>query len=281
MSASGLQTASAAEGLDEVVVTGSRIKRENIESAALPVTVITREQLDESGDTSVADFIRDLPFNSFGSLRQQSGNSGQSFAGISLRGLGEGRTLVLVDGRRAPVAPNVGSAQDLNSIPLAAVERIEVITNGASAIYGSDAIGGVVTIITRKDFNGVQAVVGASDPRRSGGATEEGSLIFGASGDRGSLLAGVSYNHRDIIFQRDRSYSSVPGASTFSNNFLSSRVAPGTLYGFAAVSFLANPTFGSVVPGGCTERGFYTSGTGASQRCFYNFALEGAYEAEV
>ena len=180
LSASGLQVASAQQqSVEEVVVTGSRIKRENIEAAALPVTVITSEQIEESGDTSVADFVRDLPFNSFGSARQRSGSSAQSFAGVSLRGLGEGRTLILIDGRRAPVAPNVGNAQDLNSIPLAAVERIEIITTGASAIYGSDAIGGVMNIITRKDFNGVQIAVGASDPERAGGATEEGSLIFG------------------------------------------------------------------------------------------------------
>ena len=272
----------SASNLDEVVVTGSRIKRENIESAALPVTVITRVDLEASGETSVADYIRDLPFNSFGSARQRSGSSAQSFAGISLRGLGEGRTLILIDGRRAPVAPNVGSAQDLNSIPLAAVERIEIITNGASAIYGSDAIGGVVNIITRRDFNGVQAVVGASDPERAGGATEEGSLIFGASGERASLLAGISYNHRDIVFQRDRDYSvSENAVSSFSNEFYNSAPAPGTLYGFRATSRYINPTFGSAVPGGCSGPGFIQLGSGAGTRCLYNFALQGAYEAEV
>lgn len=281
MSVPGMQSA-VAQDLEEVVVTGSRIKRENIETAALPVTVITRVELEASGETSVADYIRDLPFNSFGSARQQSGDSAQSFAGISLRGLGEGRTLILIDGRRAPVAPNVGSAQDLNSIPLAAVERIEVITNGASAIYGSDAIGGVVNIITRRDFSGVQAMVGGSDPEREGGETEEGSLIFGASGDRGSLLAGISYTHRDIIFQRDRDYSfSDSSISSFSNEFYNAAAAPGTLYGFRATSRHINPTYGSAVPGGCEGRGFVKTGSGASSRCFYNYSLEGAYEAEV
>lgn len=161
ISVPGMHSA-VAQDLEEVIVTGSRIKRENIETAALPVTVITRVELEASGETSVADYIRDLPYNSFGSARQRSGSSAQSFAGISLRGLGEGRTLILIDGRRAPVAPNVGSAQDLNSIPLAAVERIEVITNGASAIYGSDAIGGVVNIITRRDFSGAQIMLGGA-----------------------------------------------------------------------------------------------------------------------
>jgi len=268
--------------LQEVVVTGSRIKRENIEEAALPVTVITRVELEESGETSVADYIRDLPFNSFGSLRQGSGSSAQSFAGISLRGLGEGRTLILIDGRRAPTAPNVGSAQDLNSIPLAAVERIEVLTNGASAIYGSDAIGGVINIITRRDFNGVQAMIGASDPERAGGETEEGSLIFGASGERASLLAGVSHIDRAIVFQRDRDYSfSDSSISSFSNEFYSAIPTGVGPYGFRAGSRYINPTFGSAVPGGCDGRGFVQAGSGASTRCFYNYSLEGAYEAAV
>lgn len=278
----GLAQEQAAQGLEQVTVTGSRIKRGDIEDAALPVTVITRVELEESGDASVADFIRDLPFNSFGSFAPRSGSSAQSFAGVSLRGLGEGRTLILIDGRRAPTAPNIGSAQDLNSIPLAAVERIEVISNGASAIYGSDAVGGVINIITRKDFNGVQAMIGASDPERSGGETEEGSLIFGASGDRASLLAGVSYNSRAIVFQRDRDYSfSDNSLSSFSNEFYNA-IATGTgLYGFRAGSRYVNPTNGSAVPGGCSGPGFVLRGTGASTRCFYNYSLEGAYEAEI
>lgn len=81
------------------------------------MTVIDREQIELSGDLSVADFLRNIPFNTFGSFRPQSGSSAQSFAGLSLRGLGEGRTLILIDGRRAPTAPNIGSAQDLNIIP--------------------------------------------------------------------------------------------------------------------------------------------------------------------
>src|SRR5690606_27306165 len=102
-----------------------------------------------------------------------------------------------------PIAPSAGQGQNLNAIPLAAVERIEILSDGASAIYGTDAIGGVVNIITRKDFNGVEMTIGMGNPKREGGETEEGSIIFGASGDRGSMLAGISYNNRGIIFQRD------------------------------------------------------------------------------
>ena len=250
---------------DRITVTGSRIQREDLDGA-LPVQVIDRATIEASGKTSVADLLRNQPINSGGSFRPQSGNSAQSFGGLSLRALGEGRTLILIDGRRAPTAPNVGSGQDLNAIPLAAVERIEILSDGASAIYGSDAIGGVVNIITRQDFTGAELMVGMSDPKRKGGETREASAIIGVAGDRGRIMAGVSNNKREIIFQRDREWSR-GGASVFSNNFLTSGGA-----------FLNVPGRGSIVPGnGCTGEGFFTSAI----RCFYDFTLQAADEAEI
>ncbi|MGI8561318.1 MAG: TonB-dependent receptor plug domain-containing protein [Luteimonas sp.] len=267
--------------LDRIEVTGSRIKRAQVEGA-VPVTVIDRETLEASGEVSVADYLRQTTFNSFGSFRPQSGSSAQSFAGISLRGLGSQRTLILVDGRRAPIAPNVGQGQDLNSIPLAAVERIEILTDGASAIYGSDAIGGVVNIITRKDFNGVELTLGKSFPIRPGGDTEEGSVIFGTSGDRGRLMGGISYESRDIVFQRDREYSR-GGISTFSNNLFVALPAPGSLNGFRPGGFFRHPTNGSVLPGpnSCNAPGFSTTAPGPGRRCFYDFTALAADEAAI
>ena len=221
------QNEEEAQTLDRVEVTGSRINRAQIEGA-LPVTVIDRQQLELSGDSSVADYLRSTTFNSFGSFRPQSGSSAQSFAELSLRGLGGARTLILVDGRRAPIAPNAGQGQDLNSIPLAAVERIEILTDGASAVYGSDAIGGVVNIITRKDFSGAELKIGASNPKRTGGETEEGSVVVGISGDRGSAMVGASYNNRGIVFQRDRPWST-GGVSSFSAPSSSGRSGRSTL----------------------------------------------------
>src|SRR5690606_34502640 len=146
--------------LDRIQVTGSRLSRADIEGAS-PVIVIDREAIDASGDVSVADVLRDSTFASFGNFTPQSGSSAQSLATIDLRGLGSGRTLVLIDGRRAPTAPMAASSgTDVNAIPLAAVERIEILSDGASAVYGSDAIGGVVNIILRKDFNGVEVRYG-------------------------------------------------------------------------------------------------------------------------
>jgi iron complex outermembrane receptor protein len=250
--------------LDRIEVTGSRIKRADVEGA-LPVTVISRADLDASGKVSVSDFMRDVTFNSAGSFRPQSGSSAQAFADISLRGLGSARTLVLVDGRRAPKAPYVGSASDLNSIPLAAVERIEILTDGASAIYGSDAIGGVVNIILRKDFNGAEYTLGKSDPSIVGGDTEEGSLIFGTSSDRASILAGASYNKRGMVFTRDRPWGSSPGNSSFGNNFFR---PPGWSGG------ILQP-----VPGGCNDPNF--SILAANGRCVYDFNRVAADEAKL
>lgn len=268
-----------AADLDRVQVTGSRIKRTDIEGA-LPVTVIDRETIELSAFSSVADLLNNLPSNSQGSFRPASGSSAQSFAGLSLRGLGEGRTLILIDGRRVPVTPNVGSAQDLNAIPIGAVERIEILSDGASAIYGTDAIGGVVNIITRKDYSGVEVMVGAGNPTREGGDTEQGHAIMGVSGAKGNMMFGASYNSRDIVFQRDREWSA-GGASVFSNNLRNTTPNPNNIYGFSDAGYVANPINGSVLPGACDFEGFAISGTGASQRCVYDFTAQAADEAEI
>ena len=274
-------TEEEAQSLERIEVTGSRIKRADVEGA-LPVTVIDRQDLELSGDNSVADFLRNTTFNSFGSFRPQSGSSAQSVATLSLRGLGSGRTLILVDGRRLPAAPSTGQGQDLNGLPLASVERIEILSDGASAIYGSDAIGGVVNIITRKDFNGVELSVGMGDPKQKGGETEEGSAIFGISGDRGSMIGGVSYNNRGIIFQADRAFSA-GGASSYSNELYAANPAPGTLYGFvpgSRVNGSASQGLGPSLipdPDACNGPGF--SG-GANGRCLYDFTFVAADEAE-
>ncbi|WP_113906500.1 TonB-dependent receptor [Aliidiomarina celeris] len=236
----------AEERVERIQVTGSRLSRADLEGA-LPVVVFDRATIDASGDISVADFIRDTAGNSFGSYQSSSGGSFAGFSGVSLRGLGEGRTLILVDGRRAPTAPQTGGSQDLNSIPLAAVERIEVLSAGASAIYGSDALGGVVNIITRKDFEGVQATYGIGRPDAEGGDTEEFSLIMGASGERGRIVAGASMNWRDTVYTRDRDYwYRTRAGSTFSNNFSLSTST-------AAASRLQHPEYGTAVPGLCTN----------------------------
>ena len=241
-----------------VTVTGSRLKRVDSEGA-LPVTVISREQIDTSGATSVAEVIRSVTFAAAGNFRPQSGSSAQSWASVDLKGLGSGRTLVLIDGRRAPKAPMVGSASDMNSIPLGAIERIEILTDGASAVYGSDAIGGVVNIITRKDFEGFQIMAGFTNPSNDGGERREASLLFGTSGKNGRVMGGMSFNGRGMVFTRQRPWGTDLGVSSFGNNYITSK-------GLQAV------------PGGCTDTNFWTASNGT---CSFNFNAVAADEASV
>lgn len=214
------QEADSADTVEKIAVTGSRIKRTDLEGA-VPVTIIDRAAIDLSGQISVSDLLRSTSFNSAGSFRPQSGSSAQGISQINLRGLGAERSLILVDGRRLPKSPSTGNAQDLNSVPIAAVERIEILSDGASAVYGSDAIAGVINIITRKDFNGVEIRLGAStvSTPSEGGDREEGSAVFGVDNDKGSMIGGISWNNRDIIFENAYPWVS-PGASSFGINWL-------------------------------------------------------------
>ncbi|OCW97097.1 TonB-dependent siderophore receptor [Alishewanella sp. HH-ZS] len=251
--------------VERIEVTGSRIKRTDLEGA-LPVTVIDREMIDMSGQLSVSDLLRGTTFNSTGSFRPQSGSSAQGTASINLRGLGSDRTLVLVDGRRLPKSPSTGDSQDLNSIPIGAVERIEILSDGASAMYGSDAMGGVVNIITRKDFNGVEFNVsmGEASVPKEGGDTESGSVVFGSSNAKTSLIGGVSWNKRDIVFERDYPWV-VPGSSVYGNNWINA-------------DFTGNF---SAIPGGCSEENFIATTISGEPRCQYNFNATNANEAST
>lgn len=195
-----------AVALDRIQVTGSRISRADIEGA-LPVTVISRDDIERSGKTSVTEALRALSFNSSGSYVQTSGNSFTGQAQVNLRGLGAARSVVLVNGRRLPISPVSTSAADLNSIPLAAVERIEVLSDGASAVYGADAIGGVVNVILRKDFEGSAVSFGAGSPSEDGGDTREASFVTGVSTGKSNAILGASYYEKDLIALADRPYS--------------------------------------------------------------------------
>jgi iron complex outermembrane recepter protein len=203
--------------LEAVEVTGSRLGRADIEGA-LPIATISREDIDRSGFTSVGELLRNTTFNSLGAFRAQSGSSAQALVAVDLRGLGSERTLVLIDGRRAPKAPFAPSAQDLNAVPIAMVERIEVLTDGASAIYGSDAIAGVINIITRKNYNGASLSFQQMGTDRTGGDSKGGQFVAGINGDRGNMVFGASFFSRDIIFARNSLFNT-PGASFFSNNY--------------------------------------------------------------
>ena len=262
---------SFAQTVERIEITGSRIKRAAAEGS-LPVTVIDRAAIEASGQVSVAELMREVTFASFGNTKPQSGSSAQSLSDIDLRGLGSNRTLVLLDGRRISKAPFQGQSQDLNSIPLAAVERIEILSDGASAVYGSDAIGGVVNIITRKNFNGIQLTYGEGDPSIKGGDTKDMSVLWGASGAKGRMLAGMSASSRGMIFTRDQQGGDVLGVSSFGNNYQSLNAA-----GAPTGTRRAVPGFA------CDTNDFYnTVGAGqAGNLCSFNFNASAANEAAI
>jgi len=197
--------------VEKVEVTGSNIKRTDVETVA-PVDVITREQIEKSGQPTIAEVLRNVPANSGNSYNESFSNSfAPGASGISLRGLGQKATLVLINGRRTA---GYGFAQnlqdtfvDLNSIPSAAVERIEVLKDGASAIYGSDAIAGVVNVILRKDYKGIEMSAGA------GTAAGKNDYRFSATGgfgdlgkDKFSVLGVFDYYKRDLVTLADTDF---------------------------------------------------------------------------
>ncbi|WP_246172636.1 TonB-dependent receptor plug domain-containing protein [Marinicella rhabdoformis] len=258
----------------KITVTGSRIKRSDVEGA-LPVTVISREEIELSGESSAADFLRSLTFNSTGSFRPQSGSSAQGTSSISLRGLGSSRTLVLIDGRRLPKSPSTGGDQDLNTIPAGAIERIEILSDGASAVYGSDAIGGVVNIVTRTDYEGAEIMLGGAEVSvpKNGGEREEGSIVFGAAGDRSRVIAGVSWNGREIVFARDFPWYQ-RGVTSYGNNMESWFLNDQGTYDIP---------FQSLPGGACDQPGAYYELPLASGlvNCSFDFASVSADEAST
>jgi iron complex outermembrane receptor protein len=196
--------------LERVEVTGSNIKRINAETTA-PVEVITREQIVRSGQPTVADLLRNLSANSGGSFGESFSNSfAPGAAGISLRGLGQKTTLVLLNGRRVAgygFAQNLQeSFVDLNAIPSSAVERVDILKDGASAIYGSDAIAGVVNIILRRDYKGVE--VGGGGALGSDG-DRSFSVIAGAgdlSTDNFNIFGVLDYYKRDELMMSETKF---------------------------------------------------------------------------
>lgn len=199
--------------VEKIEVTGSNIKRVDTETAA-PVVIITAEEIRQSGRQTVTELLRELPSNAAGGLTELTGGGSFSAgaATISLRGLGSTATLTLLNGRRvAPYGladPNFGQSGvvNLNSIPLDAIERIEILKDGASAIYGSEAISGVVNIILKKDFKGGQIGVAGTENQdghyRS--TTVTASLGFGDLGkDRYNVFMNVEGFKADPVLLRD------------------------------------------------------------------------------
>ncbi len=197
--------------LDKVEVTGTRIRRVDIETAS-PVFVIDRSAIESSGVATLGQLLQEMPTIAGAATNPSVNNGGGTgISTVSLRGLGSERTLVLLNGRRMGFAPQF-DAVDVNSIPINMIERVEVLKDGASAIYGSDAIGGVVNFITRKDFSGSEIMASFGQSTRDDAGRDNLWATFGLPSKRGTVLAGLSYDQRDSVSSADRPFSREPFA---------------------------------------------------------------------
>ena len=196
-----------ASGSEEViVVTGSIIERRALTTPA-PLAVLDKADLDAAGVASIGQILQNLPSQS-NAINVQFNNGGDGSTRVSLRGLGAGRTLVLVNGRRH-VAGGTGAdaSVDLNAIPTAIIERVEVLKDGASAVYGSDAIGGVVNIITRSDFEGSEATVYTGITGDGLGQVIDVSAVTGINSERGNVVFAAGYTDQQSIGAGAREFS--------------------------------------------------------------------------
>ncbi len=201
-----------AKTLDNVVVTGSRIRQTDTETAQ-PVLTLSRQDIERQGFTSVGAILQNI--SAAGAPpKSRSVLSGDETIGgtyISLRNIGAPRTLVLVNGKRLGVSTQ--GLADLSTIPVAAVERIEVLKDGASSIYGSDAIAGVVNIITRTNYDGAMASVYVGQYGQGDGQITKGDLVMGFTGERGALTLAAEWSDEDRVSAMDRAFSAYPRSS--------------------------------------------------------------------
>jgi len=196
------------EVLEEIITTGSRIVRTDKFDTAGHVINVDEQQIDALAELNIADVLRASPLNAYGSFSERSGSSAQSNATFDLRGLGSQRTLVLFDGMRLPGSPALDAdSVNLNMLPMVAIKRMDILADGASAVYGSDAVAGVVNLVPHTSFDGVELSLRYGDRDRDDGGDVSMGLIAGAEGDRGSVLFAIEYSKRDPVFDAEREFT--------------------------------------------------------------------------
>ncbi|ALO45209.1 TonB-dependent receptor domain-containing protein [Pseudohongiella spirulinae] len=197
----------SADTIEEVVITGSRIRRADLEGFN-PVSVIDRTMIETQSQVSLGDILQRMPYSAGAAVNTGVNNGGSGAVNFSLRGLGSQRTLVLVNGRRVvPSGLGANSVVDLNNIPPNMIERVEVLKDGASSVYGSDAVAGVVNIITRKDYNGAALNVQNGITSEGDGGQSTVDFNLGTASDRGSFVVSGYYTKQKPIWAGDREYS--------------------------------------------------------------------------
>lgn len=259
------EASSAERDEEQIVVTGSRIARDpNIGSAA-PIISVTAEELQRSGTADVVDTLRDVPALSTSTSSDASIDGvfaeavGQSI--LNLRGLGSNRTLVLVNGRRHVSGVAGAQAVDINSIPSALIERVEVLTGGASSIYGADAVTGVVNFVLRDDFEGVQANIQTGLSSEGDAWRINGDLTWGANfaDGRGNITISGEYARNDEVQFGDRGFSRDNGIADDQGN-------PALFFQAGDIGGADTPNFNGSVPGSLIPTsGFGFTPTAAEQ----------------
>lgn len=198
----------------EVVVTGSRIARKDY-VADSPIVTVTPKALEVTGSVTVETLLNQLPQVVPGATSSSNNPSAGGQARVQLRGLGSNRTLVLVDGRRT-TASTASGVVDVNTIPAAVIDNVEVITGGASAVYGSDAIAGVINFKLKHHFTGVQVDAQYGKTDRNDGQTENYSITMGGdfADHKGNAVMSFTFANRGLIYNKDRAFSAYSGGST-------------------------------------------------------------------
>jgi len=258
-------TEAAADSDDAIVVTGSRIARPDLEGPS-PVTTVSAENIELTGTVTVETLLNELPQLIPGNTRTSNNQGGEDFSTLDLRGLGPQRTLILVDGERVPASSTTGVV-DIGTIPAGLIERVDVVTGGASAVYGSDAMAGVVNFVLKDNFEGLELSSQYGITEQGDGATFNVQGLLGGNfgDDRGNLTFFASYFTRESVGQGDRDvtrdagvvfydYDSVTGALQLfvpgnlqpASAFTSQFGATGSIGVFASGGSATNP-FGTVV----------------------------------
>jgi iron complex outermembrane receptor protein len=182
--------------IEEVIVTGSRIRRADIDSAS-PVTVLARSDIEATGLTDVGNILQRMPSMSGSPIGTTTNNGGNGAVLVDLRGMGTNRTVTLINGQR------VVDGGDYQTIPSTMIERVEILKDGASAVYGADAVAGVVNIITRRDFEGMEVNAQVADWTDSAGKQYSFGLIAGTEFDGGNFVFGAEYVNQEAAYQAD------------------------------------------------------------------------------
>jgi iron complex outermembrane receptor protein len=210
----GDQNAGKEEALSEIIVTGTNIT--GVDNKTVPLLSFDKEAIERSGYASIADFITALPQNVKSGTNSADGilsgvtgrfNNIENSTAANLRGLGSNSTLTLINGHRV-AASSFGTGVDLSMIPVGAVERIDVLTDGSSAVYGSDAVGGVVNIVLRKDYNGAETHARLDTLSRGGGEINQVGQTVGKTWSTGSALAVLQFEEANPLRADQRTFTS-------------------------------------------------------------------------